>query len=457
MPPDQFQNIRRLIWLYFGLLIFEGVLRKWVVPSLSSVLLLARDPVVIAIYALALRQGIFPLNRAVASLGVLCLGMFAAALFASHGSHIVTLYGLRANFLHLPLIFIMAQVLTRDDVERFGKAVLVLAVPMTMLMVAQFRAGPDAFINATAGGGEGEQLRGAMGKIRPPGFFSFITGAAQFLTLLSAFVFYGLLNRRFISPWLLNGAAFALVVALAVSTSRLAVGSVAFVAAGLVVICCMDRRLIQQTARAFVVIAVLIVAASAFSYFREGMEVFEVRANETGDTELGVKGASQGLVTRWFGDISGGLDLVATAPLLGWGVGLGTNVGAQFTTGSLGFLLAEGEWSRVILEAGPILGLGYLGFRVAIAGWLFLLGLRAAREGQPLPLLLTGASGLLWITGQFGQTTTLGFAVFGAGLALAALRAPENDDEDEDADEDEPSAEATRPEFVPASGGRMEW
>src|SRR5258708_2827447 len=48
-PPDESKSIRRLIWLYFWLLIFEGALRKWVVPSLSSVLLLARDPVVIAI------------------------------------------------------------------------------------------------------------------------------------------------------------------------------------------------------------------------------------------------------------------------------------------------------------------------------------------------------------------------------------------------------------------------
>ena len=45
LPPDEFKSIRQLIWLYFWLLIFEGVLRKWVVPSLSSVLRRARDPV----------------------------------------------------------------------------------------------------------------------------------------------------------------------------------------------------------------------------------------------------------------------------------------------------------------------------------------------------------------------------------------------------------------------------
>ncbi|MEA3213389.1 MAG: hypothetical protein QOE70_6446 [Chthoniobacter sp.] len=451
MPPSN-ESIRRLIWLYFWLLIFEGVLRKWVVPSLSSVLLLARDPVVIAIYFLALRQGIFPLNRAVAALALLCVGAFTTGLFAAHGSLMVTLYGLRANFLHLPLIFIMAEVLTRADVERVGKAMLVLAIPMAVLMVLQFRAAPDALLNTVAGGGDAEQLHGAMGKIRPPGFFSFITGAAQFLALLSAFVFYGLVNRRFISPLLLSAAAFALVLSLAVSTSRLAVGSVAFVAAGLVVICGMDRRLIPHVGRAVAVIAALILVASALSYFREGVEVFAMRANETGDSDMSVGAAGQGLAMRWFSDISGGLDLLAGTPLLGWGIGLGTNVGAQFTTGTLGFLLAESEWSRVILETGPILGLAYLAVRVAIAGWMFFLGLRGAQVGQPLPLLLSGASGLLWINGQFGQPTTLGFAVFGAGLALAALRLPEAGEEP-----DEIAAEASPTGFFTPSAGRMEW
>jgi hypothetical protein len=52
-----------LIWLYFWLLIWEGALRKWIFPSLSAPLLIVRDPVVILIYAIALAQGVFPLNR----------------------------------------------------------------------------------------------------------------------------------------------------------------------------------------------------------------------------------------------------------------------------------------------------------------------------------------------------------------------------------------------------------
>jgi hypothetical protein len=45
MNPLQVKRLRQLLWLYFWLLIFEGALRKWLLPGLSTPLLLVRDPV----------------------------------------------------------------------------------------------------------------------------------------------------------------------------------------------------------------------------------------------------------------------------------------------------------------------------------------------------------------------------------------------------------------------------
>ena len=36
--------IKKLIWAYFLLLLFEGALRKWFLPGLSQGLLIIRDP-----------------------------------------------------------------------------------------------------------------------------------------------------------------------------------------------------------------------------------------------------------------------------------------------------------------------------------------------------------------------------------------------------------------------------
>ena len=56
-------SLRLLVWLYFWLLLWEGALRKWFFPSLSTPLLVVRDPVVLLIYAIALAKHVFPFNR----------------------------------------------------------------------------------------------------------------------------------------------------------------------------------------------------------------------------------------------------------------------------------------------------------------------------------------------------------------------------------------------------------
>jgi hypothetical protein len=52
--------LSRLIWLYFALWLVEGPIRKWI-PSLNAYLYVARDPVVIAAYWVAFREGVLRL------------------------------------------------------------------------------------------------------------------------------------------------------------------------------------------------------------------------------------------------------------------------------------------------------------------------------------------------------------------------------------------------------------
>jgi hypothetical protein len=132
-----------------------------------------------------------------------------------------------------------------------------------------------------------------------------------------------------------------------------------------------------------------------------------------------------GLISRILENFEEGFYAMIRAPFLGWGLGIGTNAGAKYLTGHSTFLLSEGEWTRIFLESGPILGLAYIVWRCAVVvriGWLCLVSVRA---NNILPLLLFSAGFLPLINGQFGQPTILGFAVFTTGLALAARNADE--------------------------------
>src|SRR5205823_14992049 len=71
--PRALIRLKWAIWIYFFLLIFEGVFRKWLLPQYSDVLLVVRDPVVIVIYMLAIKARLFPRTNWILSLGIIGL------------------------------------------------------------------------------------------------------------------------------------------------------------------------------------------------------------------------------------------------------------------------------------------------------------------------------------------------------------------------------------------------
>jgi hypothetical protein len=414
------QFIRGLIWIYFFLLMFEGVLRKWILPGMSDPLMLIRDPFLLAIYALAVANSAFPLNAYIIVLSA--LGSLAVFLGFTIGTHdlIVTGYGFDACFFHLPLIFIIPRVMNLQHVVALGRWVIALTIPMAVVMVMQFRAPEDAWINCGAGGGSGAQIRAALGRIRPPGFFTFINGAAQFLAFASAFLIYGLLRKGTYNTWLILTCGMALVVGVAVSSSRLALGAIGLVILMIGVIILYDRRVMSGFVRMLLPIGLILLVATNLDVFKEGREVFEARLVETGDAQAGLGGTASNWSQRVLGDYYGWYFWLSEAPILGKGLGMGTKVGERLLAGSEDYLSAEGEPARVVIEMGPLIGSMYLIVRLLICVTLYQTAAKSARIGNSLPLLLFGACTMLVSTGQFSQTSTVGFAVLGAGLCLAA-------------------------------------
>lgn len=408
---------------------FEGTLRKWIFPQLSDPLLLIRDPVIALIYICSVSGGVFALNYYTLSIFALGIVSFLTGMTVGSQNIIVTCYGFDSMFLHLPLIFIIPKVMTNRDVIKLGHAVLMLTVPMAVIMVLQFRASPTAWINCGAGGGIGAQIGGALGKIRPPGFFTFITGAAQFLAMATAFGIYGLWEWRRRNKLLLIAAGLAITVSAAVSTSRLAIGGIGtvFVMVGLIIL--YDKGGFGKLGKMLLPLGLIMVIATNMDIFKEGKHVFEVRLEEAGDLGAGVWGTASNWSSRVFSDFYGGYLAVQAAPVFGVGLGVGTNVGARLLSGRFGFLLAEGEWARVVLEVGPLLAAPYLLLRLLICFKLYSVAANSAKDGNALPMLLFGCCALLITSGQFSQTSTLGFAVLGAGLCLAAANVGKGDDD----------------------------
>jgi hypothetical protein len=446
------RGLRWLIYLYLILLMTEGALRKWVVPQLSNPLLIIRDPVVILIYIMAIAGRVYPRNWFLLWLWLIAIPSVIAGYlvlepyFSPVTVALVTAYGFRSDFLHLPLIFVLPAVFNVDDVKRIGWWTLLGMIPMGILMALQFRSSPDSFINRAAGVGEGQQIQTSGGKIRPPGLFSFISGAISYVTASAAFLLDAILGRVKYPAWFLVISGLALLTGIVVSGSRAAVLAVGLVVATLSIILLLQPAALNKFGRSLLLVLVIGWGISHLPIFREGVEVLTQRFTEEGDVpDSSIAG---GLLGRTFSGFTEPFYALNRIPLVGYGLGVGTNGAARFLVGRATFLLAENEWSRVLLESGPVLGLAFLLWRTILACRIGYLSMRAISHGQILPIFLFGTGFFPLLNGSFGQPTIMGFAVVLNGLCLAAMNSSETESADEEAEVETPARLPKRSPFA---------
>lgn len=415
------KQLRWLTLLYIILLVFEGALRKWFLPSLSNVLILARDPIVLIAYFIALANGVFPKNKYVIS-GFIIVGLsFVVTMLFGHGNPVVAVYGFRANLLHLPFAFLIGSVLYRDDVILIGKYWLWCTAGMTALIVFQFYSPQSAWVNVGPGGTGSAGFGGAMGRYRPPGTFTFIIGVVWFYTFAAAFLLANVTQHNKYSKLLTVLSAFAIILALPVSISRMLILSVAltcFVSLG---VSALQKNALARYGRTAICIVVAVMIAAQIPVFSDAKEAFLSRWSDSTSEDMG--GVKDAIFMRVVGEFIGPFLPGEDIPLFGMGLGAGTQIGAQLLIGERRFHLGESEWFRLTGESGILLGTPYILWRVLIFVALLRLCLRArAATGNGMGLILLSAFGYNLLVGPFGQGTVLGFTVIGIGLAAASLK-----------------------------------
>jgi hypothetical protein len=424
------KRIKILVWVYVILLILEGAMRKWWFASFADVLLVVRDPVLLAIYAVAIVEGIFPSNIFTMAIGALAAASVMMSLLAGQTNLIVIAYGVRINYLHLPLIWVIGEVFNRRDVERLGTFLLLVAIPMTLVMVRQFQSSPTDWINHGVGGDEGGQIFGADGRIRPPGLFAFITGPQLFYPLVAAFFFDQIGGTKRLPWYLLLACGVAIAIALPVSISRTVMIATGIVAVVFIATLPMSSSKFSSLARPIFLLGLVMAVLSQLPIFKEGTDVFMMRWDQAASESEGA--AWESLLDRTLRAFTNTTYFVEQAPFFGSGIGAGSNVGSRLIHGSVGFSLAEEEWGKILLELGPLLGMAFIGFRIWLSIHLGLEAWRALRYDQNgLPLLIWSALMIAILQGQWAPPTVLGFAVLGGGLILGALKpVPEEDNEE---------------------------
>lgn len=415
--------LKKLLWLYFFLLIFEGALRKWVVPELTAPLLIIRDPLSLLIIWEAYRTHKWPArwSAVVALLTAGFVGLLVVQLIGGL-PWFVGLYGLRSYLLPFPVIFIMGENLDEEDLHRLGACTLWLLLPNVALEVAQYLSPSNSFLNA--GSTEaGRQITYVGARVRASGTFSFVTGSTYFGALAGAFLFYGLAKPGFAKTWLLWVSAFALILSVPVIGSRTLVFELAGILACVGVGAIFGMSQFAKTIKLVLPVAIITGLISFLPLFTQAMSDLNARWNEAAADEGNTRHV---LVMRTLDPIVSTFEQTDFAQdLTGVGMGRGAVAVTALTSSGAAFSFGELEITREILELGPIVGAAFFLFRVLLAILLCGQALKQARDQRPLALLLLPMSISLLVMCTMEQPTEQGFMVIGVAFLIAALRVPE--------------------------------
>ena len=163
-----------------------------------------------------------------------------------------------------------------------------------------------------------------------------------------------------------------------------------------------------------------IIGASLIGTVQDAQEAFLARWTDANYQEGGSQGVTEAFKTRMLSNTLDEIRRIVDQPIMGKGIGLGSNVGAMRVSGSRDFLVSESSWGMLIGELGPVLGILALGLRISLALQLLKMAIMELRVGNTLPMLICGSGITGVLLGNTAQPTSLGFIVVCAGLLLAA-------------------------------------
>jgi len=381
------------------LLIFEGALRKWVLPEAQAALYLAKDMLLVGAYVgFAMAKGFsLPVGRARPLVVLIAVSAIYGAiemLNPALPSLTLAAVGWRSYFLYVPLIFIVPYLYdSMDELDRVLRRYALVALPVAALGLVQFYSPIDSELNALVQHDPtGRSTAVAFGqhydRARVAGTFAYVSGFGAYLMAV-AFLVLALLASR---DWRARGNLLLYVGLILIVAAMFATGSrapvyslIGAVAAYSILTAAAGDLSARAALRACIGVAIL--AACMWAFLPEPVGAFEYRASSVEDT-----------LSRVVSPVVEPFLIFEDAGFAGFGIGA-AHQAAAFLVGSgypwwTGGIVAEAETSRVMLELGMPGFILVFVFRIGIVLFAlraaFLLPSRAARSAALVLALFLG-------------------------------------------------------------------
>jgi hypothetical protein len=357
-PRHKLKAWKILVYAALFLNITEGAMRKWFFPGSSQLIYFAKDGLLIAAYAFFFLSGSSKGGERIKTLTtlfllaavVICIDAFNSNL----GSPILGVFGIKCYLLYVGLIYLGAQLFENwNDFQRFIRWQVIVAIPICLLGIQQFRSPADAEINRYAAGDEQIiSTFGADATVRITGTFAYITGHVSFLfaTVALAVGLLGTSSRR--SDRLLSVATLVLCAGNVLMSGSRAPGIyIAILVSAVLAWFGFQRNRVALRIRILLVVAIALAAFTTTTLFNQAYNAYLDRI-ETADDEFLDRAFQHHDV---FGQI---LDYVG---FTGYGTGI-THPGSAALQQALRLEpsepvpMFEAEYARVLVELGWIGG-----------------------------------------------------------------------------------------------------
>lgn len=383
------QNWRAAARFVLFAVVFEGLLRKWILPQASELIYFLKDMIFVGAYIgfLAHKKEVIFKTAQITRLEyflksllfLLLIWMGFQALNPRLGSPLLGLFGMKFYLLFIPLMWMMPYLFkSKEELERFLRNYLLLAIPICLLGLIQFFSPLNSPINTYTDSPVGTELVGTFhgsGRIRVTSTFSYIGGMATFLSFCFG-IFLGLLGSNTSSNkiWTLFGSIELLLLLLGtfMNGSRSVMVTMLILMAGFFVL--QGFKGAERFSRRLAPLIFLGVLVFSFAFgfsnnIKEPIESFAARTTENSD-----------LGSRIINQVLQPIDLFQLTGMDGYGVG-STHQGVTAFQIKLGLPASvalpnyhaedhtkriEAEPGKVFMELGPIGFLLWYGFRVTI-------------------------------------------------------------------------------------------
>jgi hypothetical protein len=166
------------------LVLYEGAIRKWILPQASDLVYFAKDVFLIGAYFRYFTEKRSPLWKRwppvpVTAIQVCAVIVLLGALNPNIGSVCAALLGAKGYLLYVPLLFVVPALFRNFDELRDNLVwYMLLTIPIGLLGILQFKSDRFSVLNTYAGGVDAMSVSmiTGSGTVRITGTFSYLSG-----------------------------------------------------------------------------------------------------------------------------------------------------------------------------------------------------------------------------------------------------------------------------------------